>query len=398
MALTSWIFALYLIGVLIIYWFCGRTYRDIVLILAGLVFYGWEAWRQLPVILALMMIVYLTGFLIRKKRKQTTNGNLQKVTVLGVALLVVALIYYKYWPLLIRTWNGYSSGLGWQTIPIPKITAPLAISFLVFQFIHYIIDQYKGKITKDSWRGFMLYTMFFPTILAGPIKRYEEFSPQIEDVKFKFEDFCMGLARVIIGLSKKIVLADTFALWGDKLLNPEMNSGLMLLVAVYCYSLKIYFDFSGYSDIAIGAAKMFGYEIPENFNWPYLATNISAFWRRWHISLSNWIRDYLFIPLGGSRVPYLRHFINSLVTMGICGLWHGANWTFLVWGVWHGIGLGSYGIYKRSGILSRLKHNRWWKLAGWFATFNFVSFGWIFFAAKTLADAVLIFTRILTIR
>lgn len=398
MALTSWVFALFFICVIIVYWLCPRKFRDIILIVASLIFYGYAALKQLPVILVLMLLTYRLGYIIEKAKYCDALKKAKVFTVFGVTLLIIALTYYKYSLLLVKTWNGLAAKSHFLVLPNPGIVTPLAISFITFQFIHYLVDKYKGKIQGNSFRQFMAYTMFFPTLLAGPIKRYETFASQINSSTFEFSALSFGLGRVIIGLAKKIVLADTFAVWGDKLLSPQSSSGLMLIAAVYCYSMKIYFDFSGYSDMALGTAKMLGFNIPENFNWPYLADNISTFWRRWHISLSDWIKDYLFIPLGGSRVPYFRHFINAVITMALCGLWHGASWTFLVWGLWHGIGQGIYGLYKRSGILSSLKDNRLWRLAGWFVTFNFVSFGWIFFAAASIQDALLIFSRILTIR
>lgn len=393
MALTSWVFAVFLITVFTVYWLAGKKYRDIILILAGFFFYGYAALEQMPVMVVLTIITFVFGLFIGQPKDRLTHKNIKALAVIGVIIVLGFLVYYKYWVLLIRTWNNLIQGTG-LVLAIPKVVAPLAISFLVFQFIHYLVDKYNGKIEGNSFRIFLLYTWFFPSLLAGPIKRYEDFAPQVANNQFDFNRFSIGLARLFTGLAKKIILADTFALWGDKLLAPQMNSGLMLLVAVYCYSFKIYFDFSAYSDIAIGLAKIWGYEIPENFNWPYIATSISDFWRRWHMSLSTWIKDYLFIPLGGSRVSYPRHFLNMVITMGLCGLWHGANWTFLVWGIWHGVGQGFYGIYKRSGVLSNLKDNLAWKFAGWFVTFNFVSFGWIFFAAKSMEDALLIFKRI----
>ncbi len=397
MAFTSWVFALFFICVTAIYWLAGRNYRELVLILAGLVFYGYAALEQMPVILVLTAGTFFLGRLIDSNRGREKRITPKTVMITGVTLLLLALSYYKYSPMLVQTWNGFVTEIGWPALPLPKVITPLAISFLVFQFIHYLVDKYKGSITGNSFRQFLLYALFFPALLAGPIKRYQEFAPQVKGIRFSFENFSMGLTRIIIGLVKKIVLADTFAVWGDKLLNPQMNSGLMLLIAVYAYTLKIYFDFSAYSDIAIGTARILGYKIPENFNWPYLATNISEFWRRWHISLSNWIRDYLYFPLGGSRVAYTRYFLNAVVSMGLSGLWHGANWTFLLWGLWHGVGLGLYGIYKRAGILSGLRHKRLWRLAGWFVTFNFVSFGWVLFAAKTFTDALTIFYKIISI-
>lgn len=403
MGLTSWVFVLFLIALLLIHWLSPSRFRDLILIAAGLFFYGYTALEQLPVILMMMVITYMVGRQIDRYRAQAGTAkkvqkNIKRMMVTGVIFLVAALTYYKYSALLVKTWNTVTAKIQLAPVPNPGIITPLAISFVTFQFIHYLIDKYKGKIEGSSIREFMLYTMFFPTMMAGPIKRYQPFAAQINQKPFALPAFGSGLSRVLIGLGKKIILADTFALWGDKLLNPQMNSGLMLLVAVYCYSMKIYFDFSAYSDIAIGISKMLGYEIPENFNWPYLAANISNFWRRWHISLSDWIKDYIFIPLGGSRVSYPRHFVNSVITMALCGLWHGASWTFLIWGIWHGIGQGVYSIYRRTGLFAPLREHKLWKLAGWFVTFNFVSFGWIFFAAGSFHDALMIFSRIFSIR
>jgi alginate O-acetyltransferase complex protein AlgI len=280
---------------------------------------------------------------------------------------------------------------------LPDIIVPLAISFFTFEFVHVLVDIYLGKVRTVSLRDFALFTLFFPTMVAGPIKRYQNFVPQI-DLRRTFETltFAAGTYRVIMGLAKKVVIADSMTPFTTPLLTPGPLYGPAdYWTGVLAYTVKIYFDFSGYSDIAIGIASLLGYDILENFDRPYRARNISQFWRRWHISLSSWIRDYLFIPLGGSRRPGLT-LLNLGIVMAISGLWHGAAWHFVVWGLWHGAGMAVHRLWGELVVprVPALAHGPYWRAASVATTFAFVALGWVFFASPTIPTALTVFANL----
>jgi len=257
-----------------------------------------------------------------------------------------------------------------------------------------LVDVYIGKVRSLRLRDFALFALFFPTMVAGPIKRYQNFVPQIDVVRrFESLNFAAGAYRVTIGLAKKVVIADSMTPLTVPLTTPGPLYGPAdTWIAVLAYTMKIYFDFSGYSDIAIGVAQLLGYDILENFDRPYRARNISQFWRRWHISLSSWIRDYLFIPLGGSR---RRGFtlINLAVVMAISGLWHGAAWHFVAWGLWHGFGMAVHRVWGEVVVprVPALAHGPVWTPLSVATTFTFVALGWIFFASPSIPVALTVF-------
>jgi alginate O-acetyltransferase complex protein AlgI len=273
--------------------------------------------------------------------------------------------------------------------------------------VHYLVDAHAGRLVPPGsdaarpaplgtrLRHFLLFALFFPTLLAGPIKRFQSFGPPAPSPTE--EDLAAGLSRILQGLLKKLLLADTLATVALRLQQPELVSPLGLWLGTYAYAGQIYLDFSGYSDLAIGTALLFGYRVPENFDWPYIATSLQDFWRRWHISLSSWIRDYLFIPLGGSRRSRLRVALNLLLVMALCGLWHGPAWHFVAWGLWHGAGLGLSRLWRQRfpaaehpGLLLRTLH--------WLLTFHFVCIGWVLFAAPSLRAAGIALARMFLVQ
>lgn len=280
-----------------------------------------------------------------------------------------------------------------------NIILPIGISFYTFQSLSYVIDVYRGKIhARESMRKVYLYICFFPQLVAGPIVRAADFLPQLDENKeLTKENFSVGAQIFLFGLIKKIVIADRLAVCVDSVFfAPGAYSGSALLCAVISYSIQIYCDFSGYSDMAIGIAKIFGYELTQNFNVPYLAQNPTEFWRRWHISLSGWLRDYLYIPLGGNRKGGARTYINLFLTMLLGGLWHGASWNFVFWGAYHGLALCIHKIFmskknKSSTGLFILK-----KPICIFLNIIFVSIGWIFFRCQTMTQAVTVLRGIFT--
>lgn len=274
--------------------------------------------------------------------------------------------------------------------PVLDILLPVGISFYTFQTLSYTIDVYNRKIPAEKHFGyFALYVSFFPQLVAGPIERPQNLLPQLKiKHEFDYERVTYGLKLMAWGLFKKMVIADTLAIYVNKVYNnlPEYQ-GFVLVIATVFFTLQIYCDFSGYSDIAIGAARMLGIDLMKNFNAPYLATSIKDFWSRWHISLSTWFRDYVYIPLGGNRVDFSWQIFNLLVTFLLSGLWHGANWTFVVWGALHGFLLILETLYDRYVGKKLFEENKFVIVAKTVATFSVVAFAWIFFRANNIDDA-----------
>jgi alginate O-acetyltransferase complex protein AlgI len=297
----------------------------------------------------------------------------------GIAQAVLILFLFKYLTFATSTWNDLAA-----TLHLPRLGSvarwllPLGISFFTFEFIHFAADTHQGRIGKTSIRDYAAFILFFPSMVAGPIKRFQDFGPKLQSARFDPVLAAQGITRILAGLAKKHVLADTFALWAAKLNGPSLYTahGYQIAGWIFAYGMQIYFDFSGYSDIAIGSGYLFGIVIPENFNWPYLSRNINEFWRRWHISLSSWIRDYVYIPLGGSRKGEARTALNLLVAFTVSGIWHGAAYNFAVWGLWHGLLLGAHRQWSRR--LPRLAA-RVPTFAAIGLTFVAVNVGWAFF-------------------
>ena len=280
--------------------------------------------------------------------------------------------------------GGAGRGLD-QTNFLPA-TPPLAISFFTFEFVHYLYDVRKGRMRITSPLDFALFAIFFPSLVAGPIKRCGDFLPALHRGVASVgrrEDVAVGLGRIALGFGKKIVVSDNLAqvinYYGPKFTHQPLGARWFLFAAI---AFRILLDFSGYSDIAIGLARMFGITLPENFRWPYLARDLQEFWQRWHISLSTWIRDYIYIPLGGSRLGVARKIINGFIVFALCGLWHGAAWNFILWGVFHGAGLAICGNYRlllgRWALASESFFERFPPLS-WAITTAYVWFGWLLF-------------------
>lgn len=372
MIFTTYTFLLFFMITLLVYALTPRHMRKYVMILSGFVFYAYDSLEHFLLLLGLTVLMYAIS--LSKKRG---------VLIFGIVLSVALLFYYKYWKMAVWTWNDLFADWFGASLPVVQIAVPLAISFFVFEFVHYLTDVYKGKTKRVSLRDFFLFIFFFPSLVAGPIKRIQSFEE--DKVSFTWGNTQAGLMRIGIGLFKKIVFADSLnPLFLPVFADPAAHTQTALWIAMYAYAFKIYLDFSAYSDMAIGAAKCFGYHLPENFNWPYISRNLTEFWRRWHISLSSWIRDYLYIPLGGNRKGYLKMLWFLFLSMTISGLWHGALWTFVVWGMWHGAGQAAYKVWDTWRGERRLLPKRVGDLFGWALTFHFVCFGWVFFASPSL--------------
>lgn len=393
MSLLSLTYGVLVLCTVPLYALCPARLRTLLLCILSLLFYAWGSLSHAALIVGLGTVVFFVGEQLHKKRSKLPY-------VLCVSLCVVVLCYFKYSILMLRT--------GADVLPSGSLSAllsahadslalslqiPLGVSFFTFEFVHYLTDVYKGKIShpeplpalRKRISDFFLFALFFPTLLAGPIKRYQQFHNDSQPAQRDM--LAQGLWRILCGLLKKVLIADSLATITLRLKAPELVTPTGLWLAMYAYAGQIYADFSGYSDVAIGVSLLLGYRIPENFNYPYLAKSLQDFWRRWHISLSSWIRDYLFIPLGGSHVPPWRAFVNLILVMALCGLWHGPAGHFVVWGIWHGAGLGIERMVRRLRGDSAEKEMRGLPFLGWLWTFHFVCVGWILFAAPSLRAA-----------
>jgi len=383
---NTWSFALFGLIAWGLYWACvPQRYKPAYLVVAGIIFYAFSVPAYLALICALGLITFGIGTLVLR------NGSERVRTiafVLGIVAIAGTLVAFKYTRFLALTVNQVAAH---NVLPIPQLVVPLAISFFTFEFVHVLVDIRLGKLKSLDPLDFAVFTFFFPTLVAGPIKRYQSFAPQVRHIEPPESGTSLrNLYRIALGIFKKVVLADSFGVLAQPLVTPAAPfHRLDYWVAFFAYAGKIYFDFTGYSDIAIGIAGLLGLRIPENFDRPYWSPNIAVFWRRWHISLSAWIRDYIFIPLGGSRRPPAIVIANLLLAMALAGLWHGAAWTFVVWGLWHGAGLAiqrlwSTYVVPRSRFLTG--HGPLVTAASIALTFLFVGFGWVLFAATSLAN------------
>lgn len=358
-----------------------QSWHNLILLLASLFFYAWGGVSYTVLLLSSILINYLTGLGIDRYRDKK---QARSFLITGLILNLLLLIIFKYANFLADNLNLLLQKLQLPTIELEAIDLPIGISFFTFQAISYIVDVYIGRTeVQKKLHHLALYISLFPQLIAGPIVRYHDIAAQLKQRTIGWAKLSSGIERFIIGLGKKVLLANNFALLADEIfaIAPEHLDPLSAWVGVICYSLQIYFDFSGYSDMAIGLGRMFGFEIPENFNFPYIARSIREFWRRWHISLSQWFRDYLYIPLGGNRLSSTRTYVNLLIVFFLTGLWHGASWTFVFWGLYHGF----FMILERSG-LGRLLEKVWQPLAHLYALLV-VMIGWVFFRAEHFSYA-----------
>ena len=381
--------------------------QNVLLLISSYVFYGWWDWRFLSLIAFSTLVDFLVGLQIAKANRceipDEANGLTRSRTAkrwLGVSLLVnLGLLgYFKYANFFIENWIDAWGAIGVHMDPWSvKVILPVGISFYTFQTLSYSIDIYRRKLdpTHDLIE-FAAFVSFFPQLVAGPIERASALLPQIASRrKFDYVEGVKGLRLILWGMFKKVVVADTCAVFVNDIFgNVQDHSGPTLMLGAICFAFQIYGDFSGYSDIAIGTARLFGIRLMTNFKMPYFSRDIAEFWRRWHISLSTWFRDYLYIPLGGSRVGPWKAARNTLVIFLVSGFWHGANWTFVVWGLIHALlflPLLFFGVNRKH--TSDVAPGRWLpslKEVGQMGmTFIFVTIGWVFFRASNLSSALL---------
>jgi alginate O-acetyltransferase complex protein AlgI len=379
------VYFIFLILVVVAYWRLPHRGQNIFLLAASYFFYGWWDWR----FLFLMAGSTVIDFWVARGIERSSSSKMRKrLLILSLVLNFGFLGYFKYLNFFLDSFTRMASLLGAHDIPsaLIRVILPPAISFYTFQEVAYIVDVYKGRIkAADSLTEYALFISLFPHLIAGPIQRPSHLLPQVQSARtFDPERFFQGCMLIITGLLRKCVIADNCAVLANAAFNGQLAHGWAgTLIGVYAFAFQIYGDFSGYSDMARGSAQVLGFHFMVNFRQPYLAISLQDFWRRWHISLSTWLRDYLYIPLGGNRLGERRTYINLLVTMLLGGLWHGANWTFVVWGALHGGALAAerwFQIGETSGGFVRTLLRR-------VVVFNFVCFTWVFFRAPSLRSA-----------
>ena len=322
----------FLPSVLLIYYIFPKKIRNIVLLLWSLVFYGWGEPVYLFLMVFTILLNYLFGMWVHGRFSKGKKAKL--VLALGVALNLALLGFFKYAGFFVTQLKAILPFMA--GVEAPQISLPIGISFYVFQSMSYIIDVYRrdAPVQKNPLT-FGTYVTLFPQLIAGPIVRYADVALQMNNRKESISQFSSGVQRFVLGMAKKVLLANTMGLLWD-MLRPEQGT-LTAWVGIIAYALQIYFDFSGYSDMAIGLGRMFGFEFLENFNYPYISKSITEFWRRWHISLSTWFKEYVYIPLGGNRKGLPRQILNLLIVWGLTGFWHGASWNFLLWGLYYAV-------------------------------------------------------------
>jgi len=365
------------------YYACPARHRNWVALAASGFFYAWGAPRFVIVLFVSSLLDYWLSQALPEGRR--TPGARKGVLAAAVAMNISLLLYFKYANFFVAEWNGWLARFGAAEVPWTAIALPIGISFFTFQKVSYLVDVYRGtaKVARNA-ADYLLYVVLFPQLIAGPIVRYHDVAMQLEKRDHTRERFFTGILRFCQGLGKKVLVANTLAEVADAAFGaaPASLSCGWAWLGVLAYAFQIYFDFSGYSDMAIGLGRLMGIEFLENFNRPYISRSITEFWRRWHISLSNWMREYLYIPLGGNRKGVWRTYANLWLVFLVSGFWHGAAWNFVAWGAFHGFFLCLDKLFKDT----RVSRAPAW--AGLPATFVLVLFSWVLFRAETLSHAV----------
>jgi alginate O-acetyltransferase complex protein AlgI len=378
--------------VLLVYPRLRLRFQNVFLLIASYIFYGYWDWR----FISLLFILTILNFLFAQKL-HAADSQERKRTLLsgGIAVNLGILGFFKYFNFFVDSAATVLATIGFQPhMPLLRVLLPVGISFYTFQTMTYTIDIYRGKLQPaKNFVDFALFVSFFPLLLSGPIERATNILPQICSPRILTEEKVrMGLNLVLLGYFKKIAIADTLAPIADKIFAaPEMMSCGQLWSGVYAFTFQIYGDFSGYTDIARGIALILGFKVMENFNAPYFSRSITEFWRRWHISLSTWLRDYVYIPLGGSRLGIARTYVNLIITMFLCGLWHGAAWQFVIWGVAHGLYLAVHRLLLKGKKLDlawpQTSHGWFVEIVKMFFTFHLVAVTWVFFKSPNISSA-----------
>jgi alginate O-acetyltransferase complex protein AlgI len=383
MLFSSTFFLLYFLPVfLILYFLIPYRFRNLFTLIASILFFAWGAPKFVFVLCAAVLVDFFIARFIYK-----SEGRKRRLFLtLGIVFNVSILLYFKYFNFFMDNLSALFQAWGLQAISFTRVALPIGISFFVFHEMSYIIDVYRRvKPPMNSLINYALYIFLFPQLIAGPIIRFNEIADQIQNRKFQdnLDNRLIGLFRFAIGLAKKVLIANVLGAEADKIfqISPEWLTTSYAWIGALCYTFQIYFDFSGYSDMAIGLARTMGFIFPENFNNPYISQSITEFWKRWHMSLSRWMRDYLYIPLGGNRVSGIRLYFNLWVVFLISGFWHGAQWTFIFWGAYHGFFLAAERLFLNK-TLSRI--GAFFRTA---FTFLVVVIGWVFFRSDNISQA-----------
>ena len=370
------------------YFLCPKRWRNLVLLLFSIVFYAYGSPTFIFLLLGSIVLNYYLVKLMYKSEKQTYKKIFSGLAILASLGL---LLYFKYANFFADNLNALLTTFGLQSFSFSKVLLPIGISFFTFQSITYVVDAYRGNHPPmERLSDYMLYIIMFPQLIAGPIVRYCDIADDIREREQNWAESLQGFYRFVIGLSKKVLIADVIGKQADILLAGDlttMNTGTAW-IAIIAYTMQLYFDFSGYSDMAIGLGKIMGFHFPENFDNPYNSASINEFWRRWHITLGTFMRNYLYIPLGGNRCSKPRMYFNLWVVFLLSGLWHGANWNFVLWGAYHGFWL----------VIERIGLNKFYekigKVPSVIVTFFIVTIGWALFRIENISDAFTFISRL----
>ena len=373
---------IYLPAVLAVYYLVPVRFRNLWLFVVNLVFYGWGEPVYILLMLFSICINYTSGLLIDKFRRESRRAK--TVLAVNTAVNLLLLFFFKYFDLVAET----LSRLPGIMIPSLGLTLPIGISFYTFQSMSYPIDVYRGDgRAQKNFIKFGTFVALFPQLIAGPIVRYKDIADQLDDRRETLDKFASGVERFIIGLGKKVLIANNIGLLWDAYANaaPSSLTFVGAWLAAMAFSLQIYFDFSGYSDMAIGLGRMLGFEFLENFNYPYISRSVTEFWRRWHISLGNWFKDYLYVPLGGNRMGLKRQILNIIIVWACTGIWHGASWTFLFWGLYY-----AFFLLLEKTFLLKLLH-RLPRFVGHLYTLLVAISGWVIFQQTSVSQTLVFF-------
>ncbi|MEG1132127.1 MAG: MBOAT family O-acyltransferase [Romboutsia sp.] len=381
MVFSSLIFLfLFLPLTLVFYYISGSKTRNFILLLASLIFYAWGEPVYVFLMLFSTVVDYIHGLKVEKFIELGKRKKALRVVVSSAIINLFVLCFFKYSDFLIENINNiFNLDIGLLNLPLP-----IGISFYTFQTMSYTIDIYRGDAkAQKSILDFGAYVALFPQLVAGPIVRYQTIATQINKREHSIEKFADGVNRFVCGLAKKVILSNQLAVIADGVFSSNLSNVSILeaWLGIICYTLQIYFDFGGYSDMAIGLGKMFGFEFLENFNYPYISQTVSEFWRRWHISLGSWFRDYVYIPLGGSRVSKLKMYRNLFIVWFLTGMWHGASWTFIIWGLYFGVFIALEKAFLEKVLykIPRVFRHIYLLLI--------VVIGWVFFRAENITKA-----------
>lgn len=396
MIFSSWEYLLFFVVMLILLSTIKiHALKKAVLLIGSYYFYSVWDYRFVLLVLVMTLINHVSAVSIDRATEAAVR---KRWLIFSVIANLAILGFFKYFNFFIDSANGLLDQFG-MTFPLLSIVLPVGISFITFEVMSYTIDVYKRDIKPSSIWDFSLLIVFFPHLIAGPILKPRHFLPQMaRDIVIKRSNLIEGGQIFIFGLVKKIIIADHMAMFVDPVFaSPGEYSPLTVWLAVIAYAVQIYCDFSGYSDMAIGSAKCMGIDIPRNFNMPYLSRSVTEFWRRWHISLSSWLREYLYFSLGGNRKGPIRANINLILVMLLGGLWHGASWNFVLWGLLHGLALVIHKLYFNH-VLKKQEINHWlYKAAAWALTFIFVCVTWVFFRSQSFEHSLLVLRKMFLI-